>query len=78
MKANNVKQKPTTPESRKRSTIPGGAQFHGLYSSVARRENVTRSFVHQVATGKRTSKRIHSAIQREIKKRVKRLMQEAA
>ena len=77
MKANNVTQKPNTPKPR-RSPVSGGVRFSGLYSSVARRLNVSRQFVHQVATGKRTSKRISDAIQREKESLLKKLAEEAA
>ena len=54
------------------------AIFHGLYALVAGSENVTRQFVHQVATGKRTSKRIQAALARETRKLLKKLTEEAA
>jgi hypothetical protein len=39
---------------------------HGVYARVARREGVSRQFVHQVATGKRKSQRIQAALVDEI------------
>lgn len=58
--------------------LPALPSLYGLYSSVARRENVTRQFVQQVAKGRRTSKRIQAALARETRKLLRKLTEEAA
>ena len=59
------------------NTAPRGIaalpKLHGLYTRVAKRANVSRQFVHQVATGARRSKRIERALSREYS-RLRRLL----
>jgi len=42
--------------------------YHGLYSRVARKLGVDRSYVSRVARGERRSRRIEAALEAEIKR----------
>jgi transcriptional regulator with XRE-family HTH domain len=44
------------------------ARYRGLYSRVARRLGVDRSYVSRVARGERRSKRVERALQAELKR----------
>jgi hypothetical protein len=63
------KQKSNTPEIDYQRYLA----FRGLYSRVAKQQNVSRQFVQQVAQGVRTSKRISTALARELQRIERRI-----
>jgi hypothetical protein len=67
-------------KDKQKGTTQGRAfpRTHGLLSRVAKAEGVSRQFVQQVASGLRKSKRIESALGREMRKLQRLLAKEAA
>lgn len=61
-----------TGNSRRSRELARYARYRGLYSRVARRLGVDRSYVSRVARGERKSKRVERALQAELK-RIRRL-----